>query len=177
MDERKRYFRLGLFVSCLSSAWPAILFVLGGRALFQPTFTFETYFDKSVAGLEIGAPVRFRGVPLGQVMEIMPSITAYEPDVPLNKRGTTSSSAPRFPCQRIGSNVSAATPQTLSNAACGLRPSLQGSRVSSISALDVLDPQKYPPLAFDWTPKYRTFPRRRVSQARSSLAFNPSWRA
>ena len=37
----------------------AILFVLGGRALFEPTMTFETYFDESVAELDIGSPVCF----------------------------------------------------------------------------------------------------------------------
>ena len=63
-----------------------ILFVLGGRSLFQPTFTFETYFNESVAGLEIGAPVSFRGVPLGQVTEIVTASALYEGDVPLVKR-------------------------------------------------------------------------------------------
>ena len=62
MDGRKRYFRLGLFVFVSIVSVAAILFILGGRALFEPTMTFETYFDESVAGLDI----KFRGVPLGQ---------------------------------------------------------------------------------------------------------------
>ena len=85
-QEGRRYFRLGLFVAVSLSVLAAGLFLLGGRKLFQPTFTFETYFDKSVSGLELGAPVRFRGVPLGQVMEIVTSSAAYEKDVPLEKR-------------------------------------------------------------------------------------------
>ena len=63
-----------------------MLFLLGGRKLFQPTFTFETYFNESVAGLELGAPVRFRGVPLGQVTEILTAAATYEDGVPLDKR-------------------------------------------------------------------------------------------
>ena len=57
MDEGKRYYRLGLFVVVSILALAVLLFVLGGRKLFQPTYTFETYFAESVAGLEIGSPL------------------------------------------------------------------------------------------------------------------------
>ena len=90
MDESKRYFRLGLFVVVTLVVMAAVLFLLGGRKLFQPTFIFETYFNESVAGLELGAPVRFRGVPLGQVSEILTSAATYERDVPLDGAGSTS---------------------------------------------------------------------------------------
>src|SRR5215468_10915378 len=86
MEENKRYARLGIFVVMSLVIMAAVLFLLGGRKLFQPTFTFETYFNESVAGLELGAPVRFRGVPLGQVSEILTSSATYEADVPLGKR-------------------------------------------------------------------------------------------
>src|SRR5262249_6166879 len=86
MEEGRRYFRLGLFVVVAVAALAAVLFLLGGRKLFQPTFTLETYCNESVAGLEIGAPVRFRGVPLGQVTEILTSASTYERDVALGKR-------------------------------------------------------------------------------------------
>src|SRR4030095_6140538 len=86
MNDSKRYVRLGVFVFASFCVLAAVLFLLGGRKLFQPTFTFETYFDKSVAGLDIGAPVSFRGVPLGQVSEILTSTAIYEKDVPLDKR-------------------------------------------------------------------------------------------
>src|ERR1700752_1492090 len=86
MEEGKRYVRLGLFTVVTVSIVVAVLFLLGGRKLFQPTFTFETYFNESVAGLELGAPVRFRGVPVGQFSEILTSAAAYEQDVPMNSR-------------------------------------------------------------------------------------------
>src|ERR1700688_601613 len=86
MEQSKRYTRLGVFVIASVSVLAAVLFALGGRDLFQHTFIFETYFNNSVAGLELGAPVRFRGVPLGQVSEILTSMATYESDVPLDKR-------------------------------------------------------------------------------------------
>src|ERR1700730_173280 len=86
MEKSKRYVRLGVFVVNSVGILVAALFLLGGRDWFQSTFTFETYFDKSVAGLELGAPVRFRGVPLGHVSEIRTSAATYERDVPLDRR-------------------------------------------------------------------------------------------
>src|SRR5215470_6343339 len=86
MEESKRYVRLGLFVLMSVAVLVGALFVLAGGKWFQPTFTFETYFDKSISGLELGAPVRFRGVPLGHVTEILTSSATYEEDVPLERR-------------------------------------------------------------------------------------------
>jgi hypothetical protein len=86
MEESKRYVRLGAFVLVTGCVLVAVLFLLGGRKLFQPTFTFETYFDEPVAGLDLGAPVSFRGVPLGHVTEILTSAATYEADVPLIRR-------------------------------------------------------------------------------------------
>src|ERR1700756_110553 len=86
MEESRRYVRLGLFVVVGVSVVALGLFVLGGQKWFRPTFTFETYFNQSIAGLELGAPVRFRGVPLGHVSEILTSAATYERDVPLDRR-------------------------------------------------------------------------------------------
>ena len=158
MDERKRHFRLGLFAFVSIAGVAAILFVLGGRSLFKPTMTFETYFDESVAGLDIGSPVRFRGVPLGQVTEIVLSITEYEPDVPLNKRrnyivvrAKVSLSKDRI--QRLGRDAA-----DLVKSGLRAQTQLAGITGQQFLALDVLDPQKYPPLPFDWTPRYLYVP-------------------
>ena len=51
MAEETRYRRLGVFVFVALSLCGAILFLLGGRSLLQPTLTFETYFKESIAGL------------------------------------------------------------------------------------------------------------------------------
>src|ERR1700674_5683535 len=158
MEEGKRYYRLGAFVIVCVMILAAVLFLLGGRKLFKPTFTFETYFNQSVAGLELGAPVRFRGVPLGQVTEILTSAATYESDVPLGKRR-------EYIVVRVKVDASAKEAERIKHDVAdlvkrGLRAQTQlaGSTGQQSLALDFLDATKYPPLAFDWTPEYTYVP-------------------
>ncbi len=46
------------------------LLVLGGGTFFRPTQRWVAYFDESIKGLAIGAPVTFRGVRVGSVVDI-----------------------------------------------------------------------------------------------------------
>ena len=153
MEESKRYVRLGAFVLVTGCVLVAVLFLLGGRKLFQPTFTFETYFDESVAGLDLGAQVSFRGVPLGHVTEILTSAATYEADVPLIRRR-------QYIVVRAEVDFSAEEAEQLKQDAVqmvkrGLRAQTQlaGITGQQYLAIDYVDPAKYPPLEFEWTPK------------------------
>lgn len=46
------------------------IFFLGGKKLFTSQSEYVLYFERSVSGLSVGAPVVFRGVPLGNVTRI-----------------------------------------------------------------------------------------------------------
>ena len=158
MEEGKRYIRLGAFVMVTGCVLVAVLFLLGGRKLFQPTFTFETYFDESVAGLDLGAPVSFRGVPLGHVTEILTSAATYEADVPLIRRR-------QYIVVRAVVDFSAEEAEQLKQDAVqmvkrGLRAQTQllGITGQQYLAIDFVDPAKYPLLEFEWTPKYTYVP-------------------
>ena len=158
MDEGKRYYRLGLFVVVSILALAVLLFVLGGRKLFQPTYTFETYFAESVAGLEIGSPLRYRGVPLGEVSEILDSAAAYERDVPLAERRNYIVVRGKVTLSALEAiQVRRDAPELVK---LGLRAQTQlaGITGQQYLALDFLDPAKYPPLEFGWTPKYEYVP-------------------
>ena len=52
------------------------LLVLGRGHFFSDTQTFVLYFDGSVKGLNIGAPVEFQGVRIGSVTDIHVSIVS-----------------------------------------------------------------------------------------------------
>ena len=154
MSEETRYRRLGVFVFAALALIVGVLFLLGGRSLFQSTFTFETYFNDSVAGLEIGSPLRFRGVPLGQVTEILPSWTEYEWQVPSNKRRgyivvRATISQNREWIARIRHEAG-----DMIKAGLRAQTQLAGITGQQYLGLDILDPVQYPPLPFDWKPRY-----------------------
>jgi len=154
MTEETRYRRLGVFVFAALALIVGVLFLLGGRSLFQSTFTFETYFNDSIAGLEIGSPLRFRGVPLGQVTEILPSWTEYEWQVPSNKRRgyivvRATISQNREWIARIRHEAG-----DMIKAGLRAQTQLAGITGQQYLGLDILDPVQYPPLPFDWKPRY-----------------------
>ena len=61
---------IGVFVlGALALIVAAILF-FGSGTLFKQRFPIVSYFHGSVAGLRVGAPVTFRGVPVGEVKSI-----------------------------------------------------------------------------------------------------------
>ena len=85
-QSNPNYFRLGLFVFAGFAAILALILVFGTGQLFKKTMMAETYIEQSVTGLDVGAPVRFRGVKLGQVTSISLSGTMYESNKPLTDR-------------------------------------------------------------------------------------------
>jgi ABC-type transporter Mla subunit MlaD len=65
-----RNFKLGIFALGALAAVVAVAVALGIRAMTPSTITYHTYFDESVQGLDIGSPVKYRGVRIGNVKSI-----------------------------------------------------------------------------------------------------------
>jgi phospholipid/cholesterol/gamma-HCH transport system substrate-binding protein/paraquat-inducible protein B len=158
MEENKSYFRLGLFVVVSLAILLGVLFVLGGRSLFEPTFTFETYFDGSVSGLGIGAQVQFRGVPLGQVTEITTTSSEYEDGSAIKMR--KSYILVRAKLSGDVERVQQWRKEIAAYIERGLRAQTQFAGITGqqFLALDFLPPDKNPPLPIDWTPEYPYIP-------------------
>lgn len=75
---------VGSFV--LGGVLLAVLAVVafGSGRLFRDTGTFISYFEGSVTGLDIGAPVRFRGIDVGSVRDVLldlPNTTRTDRDL------------------------------------------------------------------------------------------------
>lgn len=61
---------VGAFVIIGIVLFTAGIILLGGQRFFADNLEYTLYFDGSVSGLSIGAPVVFRGVPMGNVINI-----------------------------------------------------------------------------------------------------------
>ena len=61
---------IGSFVLGAIVLMVAALLIFGGGEFFKKTLSYVMYFDGSVTGLDVGAPVRVRGVKIGTVTEI-----------------------------------------------------------------------------------------------------------
>ena len=64
------HWKLGLFVLVSVGVMLGSLFWLGARRLRRDSFPAISYFDESVQGLDVGSPVKFRGVTVGTVSDI-----------------------------------------------------------------------------------------------------------
>lgn len=61
---------VGAFVIGGIILFTAGIIMLGGGRIFSESLKYVLYFDGSVSGLAVGAPVVFRGVPMGSVTQI-----------------------------------------------------------------------------------------------------------
>jgi phospholipid/cholesterol/gamma-HCH transport system substrate-binding protein len=68
--QRTNHWKLGLFVVTGFAVGLAVIFWLGLRRLNRDSVPLVTYIDESVQGLDVGSPVKFRGVTLGTVSTI-----------------------------------------------------------------------------------------------------------
>ncbi len=70
MQNNKLYFAIGLFLIVGFVIFTIACAIFGKGQLFRQKIYFETCFDTSVNGLDIGGPVKFRGIPLGEIEAI-----------------------------------------------------------------------------------------------------------
>ena len=69
-DFRAKEFKVGIFVIASVSLGLGSVIALGSGTMFKQTAIIETSTTDSVNGLQIGSPVKYRGVPIGEVAAI-----------------------------------------------------------------------------------------------------------
>ncbi len=70
MSAPSNHFKLGLFVLLAFAAMLGSAIALGAASTQKKTVSYHTFFNESVQGLDLGSPVRYRGVSIGTVAAI-----------------------------------------------------------------------------------------------------------
>ena len=70
MSAPKGHWKLGLFVVTGFVLGLTALVFLGARSMQRDVVTYISFFDESVQGLDVGSPVKFRGVVVGNIEQI-----------------------------------------------------------------------------------------------------------
>ncbi len=160
MSQQAHYFKIGLFVVSATALTVVGIIVFGAGRWFEKATMVETYFAESVQGLEIGAPVRLRGVPVGRVESIR--LAREEYGIIINPK------AGLFPYKgvvvvrmSVRSSVAAHFKEedeqmVMKMAAdAGFRFRLASQGITGVLYIEseFLDPDRYPPMEIAWTPK------------------------
>lgn len=156
------YFRIGVFVLIGVGILLATAIIIGGAELFQTTLPAETYFNESVQGLDIGAPVKYRGVSLGRVSNIGFIINKYRQ----SKENTDTSRYVLVEMDLLEDVLQDLLPrkdfrqQLKEIVKMGLRVRLTTQGLTGVAFLELnfFDPKTNPPLPIDWQPETLYFP-------------------
>ena len=172
MSARTNYFKLGLFILGATSIMLVALIFFGLGALRQDKVMIETYFDESVQGLDVGSPLKFKGVKIGSV---------YRISFVSNKYSTNQGAPFRYVLVEMALDPQSPLPiqsRDLRNAinhevANGLRVRIapQGLTGTGYLEMDYVNPKTNQPLPIDWTPQYYYVPSSPSTMARLEETF------
>ena len=84
MAKRANPAFVGAFVIGAIALAVAAVALLGSGSLFRQTHLFVCFFDGSVNGLQVGAAVKFKGVEIGEVKQVLLSLNVGSGPVPVS---------------------------------------------------------------------------------------------
>jgi len=159
MSMKPSYFKIGLFV-IIAFILIIIAVVVFGSSLFaEEKVYFETYFDGSVSGLNIGAHLENRGVRIGRVEKITFARTEYEMTIGSEdylKYGNYVLVLSSIDLENLQEMTAEQRKQNLEQVIqLGFRVRLASNLLTGQAFLeaDYLDPNRYPVLEVPWQPK------------------------
>jgi paraquat-inducible protein B len=161
MSTRTNHFKLGAFILAAGALLVAALLFFGLGRAFRPQVVFETYFNESVQGLEVGSRVKLRGVNIGTVRRIALTAAEYESDRPVTERRPYVLVELALDERDLGPEIGRQIGRdTAAQVARGLRIRLSQLGITGVSflELDFVDPLRNPPLEVPWEPRNSYIP-------------------
>ena len=145
--------KVGIFVLVALALIVGGIIVLGGGTFFRQTEQAETYIDESVQGLDVGSPVKFRGVQIGRVTRIGFVRSEYRDEGKPELERLVLVRFDLYP-QTFGAAPGTVQDQLKRGIERGLRVRLaqQGLTGTEYLEADYNSPELYPPLPITWEP-------------------------
>ena len=161
MSARANYFKIGLFVLAGFFVLAGALVFLGAGNMFRPRLYFETYVDGTVQGIDLGSPVKFRGVQIGRISKVDFCFNVYGPP-PGEGRLDYVYLEMEVDVQvfrgMFNEDIAPVVEQAVGQ---GLRVKLQPQGVTGLNFAElnyVSNPRQFPPLQIWWTPEHFYIP-------------------
>jgi phospholipid/cholesterol/gamma-HCH transport system substrate-binding protein/paraquat-inducible protein B len=155
MTSEQRYYRIGLFVLVAVGVVVTAVVALGAGAMFEKKYRVETYMDESIEGLDVGSPVKYRGVKIGEL-----EATDFVASTYNNKDGRIRLilAFHHPPGRMIVQGSSAERIQRLVDMGMRVHLASAGLVGDVYLELELLDPKENPPPAISWEPVYPYLP-------------------
>jgi phospholipid/cholesterol/gamma-HCH transport system substrate-binding protein len=147
------HWKLGLFVVLGIGAIIGVLFWLGAQRFRRESFPAIAYFDESAQGLDVGSPLKFRGVTVGTVANI-----TIAPD---HRHVQVTSDVYVDAVRSLGISDGAPDPKSGQPfMPSDLRVQLAAAGITGVRFLEVdfFDPERYPPPPLPFTPPWNYIP-------------------
>jgi ABC-type transporter Mla subunit MlaD len=155
MSAETKYFKLGAFVLGGIAVIVGTVVVLGAGTLMRKKVMAESYVDESVQGLDVGAPVKFRGVSVGRLEKIEFAGVQY---VAKDDRiGLVVAFYPET-LKGFGGDDPVAKLRELVDAGLRIRLASGGLTGGLYLELENFDPKANPPPPITWVPAYPYLP-------------------
>jgi phospholipid/cholesterol/gamma-HCH transport system substrate-binding protein/paraquat-inducible protein B len=173
MSVHSNYFKLGLFIISATSLVLVALIFFGLGSLHKDKVMLETYFDESVQGLDVGSPLKFKGVKIGSVERIRFVFNKYTnfKDIPFRYVLVEMALDPESALAvKTRDDMKDAIRNEVEN---GLRVRIapQGLTGTGYLEMDYVNPRASKPLPIEWTPEYYYVPSSPSTIARLEESF------
>jgi len=155
------YFRIGLFIIAGLLMLAGGLVIFGAGQFFKKKMYFETYVDATVQGIEVGSPLKFRGVTVGKATKVGFLFNEY-PQVDRSRVANyvvilMEIDEEIFPDMFEIENLQPILDKQIKQ---GLRVQIEPQGITGMNYLEInyVEPERFAPIELIWKPRYYYLP-------------------